>query len=147
MKDETLVYILVGVLLAFTFYYGGSTIMPGGEAVLYKFAEAIKTFEGWFDGSISQRNNNPGNLKNRGQAGVIGEDSQGHAIFANYEAGYNALINQLRLMFYGGSSIYRPDMSINEVFSKYAEGNSAQYAAFVAGHLGVSPDTRLNELV
>lgn len=147
MRDDTLVYLTLGVVLAILIYYGGSTLMTSGNDVLNKFAEAIKQFEGWFEGSASQRNNNPGNLKDRGQTGVIGRDQQGHAIFNTYQAGYDALLNQLRLIVYGGSSIYNPGMSFYDVFSKYAEGNSRQYAEFVAAQLGVSPETRMNQLV
>lgn len=114
---------------------------------LENMARAIMDFEGYFGGSVSERNNNPGNLKNAGQAGVIGQDSQGHAIFESFEAGWNALINQLTIAFDGRSRIYNPDMTLFEFFSKYAEANSTEYADYVANRLGVSPETKLRQLV
>jgi hypothetical protein len=109
-------------------------------------AQAIMEFEGYFEGSVSFRNNNPGNLKYRKQAGSTGADSHGHAIFTTFQEGYAALINQIRMMFSGQSAIYQPGMSLYQVFAKYAEGNSLEYAQFVASRLGVSPDNTLQEI-
>lgn len=111
-----------------------------------RMAKAIMEFEGYFEGSLSWKNKNPGNLKNVGQIGVIGTDSQGHAIFGTFEEGYAALINQIRRMFQGYGSLYQPTMTLYQVFSKYAEGNSREYAQFVASRLGVSPDNTLEEI-
>jgi hypothetical protein len=47
---------------------------------------------------------------------------------------------------FGGSSIYNPGMSLYQVFAKYAEGNSTQYAEFVANRLGVDPRTSLQDI-
>jgi len=111
-----------------------------------RMAKAIMEFEGYFEGSVSYKNKNPGNLKNVGQAGAIGTDNQGHAIFGTFEDGYQALINQIRRMFQGYGTIYQPSMSLYQVFSKYAEGNSRQYAEFVAARLGVSPENTLEQI-
>ena len=141
MKTETLLYLGAGLLIAMLLL--GVISMP--NTFYDRMAKAIMEFEGYFEGSISYQNNNPGNLKFRGQAGSTGADSQGHAIFTTFQDGYRALINQIRLMF-GGSSIYNPTMSLYQVFSKYAEGNSREYAEFVAGRLGVSPQASLQEI-
>jgi hypothetical protein len=117
------------------------------DAVIEKMAQAIKTFEGWTPGSRSYRNNNPGNLKYAGQAGATGQDDQGHAIFDSYASGWNALIRQLKLAFYGGSSVYSPSMSLYAFFQKYAEGNSLQYAEYVAGQIGASAEATLQSLL
>lgn len=121
---------------------GRQLVRPAVETM----ARAIMDFEGWGEGSVSQRNNNPGNIKFAGQKGAIGKDSQGHAIFDSFESGWNALISQLHLMFSGMSRVYNPSMTLREVFSKYAEANSEQYAQFVAQRLGVTANTRLEEL-
>jgi hypothetical protein len=51
------------------------------------------------------------------------------------------------MMFDGRSRVYKKDMSITKVFSIYAEGNSSQYAIFVASRLDVTPDTKLKDLI
>jgi hypothetical protein len=112
---------------------------------LEDFARAIRDFEGWFPGSVSQRNNNPGNLKAAGQYGVVGQDSQGHAIFDSLENGWNALLNQLQMALDGRSRFYHPDMSFHQFFNVYAEANSEPYAQFVASRLGVTPEATLRE--
>lgn len=109
-------------------------------------AEAIKEFEGWNEGSTSWRNDNPGNLKYAGQPGAISSDARGFAIFDCYESGWNALLNQLYIAFNGTSHVYKPSDTLSEFFKKYSEGDTTNYAAFVAGRLGVSVDTRLDEL-
>ncbi len=117
------------------------------KTIYDKIAQAIMEFEGYFEGSVSFRNNNPGNLKYLHQTGSIGVDSQGHAIFETFQDGWNALTRQVMLMFTGRSTIYQPSMTLYEVFKKYAEGNSVEYAQFVATRLGVTPETKLQELV
>lgn len=143
MKTETLLYIGAGLLIAALIF--GGIFMPANS--LYdRMAKAIMEFEGYFEGSVSWKNNNPGNLKLAGQAGAVGADSQGHAIFPDFQTGYRSLVNQVRIMFTAGGSIYNPAMSLYQVFSKYAEGNSREYAEFVAGRLGVSPQASLQEI-
>ncbi len=138
-------YLLAGVFIAYWFFGTGGFMAQSNE-LLERMAEAIKRFEGWFPGSVSYRNNNPGNLKFRGQPGAIGQDEQGHAIFDTYENGWKALLNQLRLIIYGGSQVYKPDMTFYDVFSRYAEANSKEYAEFVAASLGVPPTVRMQDL-
>jgi hypothetical protein len=135
--DKKWILIILGIIGVL--YSGGSIIMGGLDAVVEKMATAIKNFEGWAVGSRSYRNNNPGNLKFAGQAGAVGQDEQGHAIFSDYEAGWAALKRQIRLAFTGGSHVYTLADNLYDFFSKYAEGNSRQYAEYVAGQLGVDP--------
>lgn len=110
------------------------------------WADAIKSFEGWFPGSRSYRNNNPGNLKFVNQAGATGPDETGHAIFDSYNSGWSALIHQLTIATTGVSQVYAPYDTLYDFFKKYAEENSTQYAEFVARRLGVSPYTQIREL-
>jgi hypothetical protein len=123
---------------------GGVALM---ESVVRQMAEAIKDFEGWYAGSRSYRNNNPGNLKFAGQAGATGADESGHAIFQNYEMGWSALLRQLRIAFLGVSRVYSPSDTLYDFFNKYAEANSRAYAEFVAARLSVEPDRTLASLV
>jgi hypothetical protein len=117
------------------------------KPVIEAMARAIQEFEGWYEGSRSWRNNNPGNLKYAGQPGATGQDEQGHAIFDSFQSGWNALIRQLEAAFFGKSAVYSPADSLYSFFHKYAEGNSEEYARFVADYLHVTPETTLAELL
>jgi hypothetical protein len=124
-----------------------SNLGSGAQSVVERMAEAIKAWEsGGNPSAKSFRNNNPGNLKYAGQAGVTGTDEQGHAIFETFEAGWQALLNQLSIAFTGSSRVYSPDDTLYEFFHKYAEANSENYAEYVAAALGVSPDTALRNI-
>ena len=111
-----------------------------------EMARAIMEFEGWFEDSVSQRNNNPGNLKFANQPGTIGTDNAGHAIFESFTMGWNALINQLKMAFENTSRVYTSNDTLLSFFRKYAEADSEHYAFFVADRLGVDPHTRLKNL-
>ena len=55
------------------------------------WANAIAQFEGYNTASsAAARNHNPGNLKFAGQAGAIGQDSRGFAIFPDDITGFQA---------------------------------------------------------
>lgn len=120
------------------------------ESVIDRMAAAIQDFEGWYPGSRSFRNNNPGNLRWFSDSfpwtGATGVDESNHVIFDSYESGLSALKYQLRLAFSGSSSIYSPFDTLYQFFTKYAEGNQDAYARFVAARLGVSPDSTLGSL-
>lgn len=66
------------------------------------WAEATKKHEGWYVGSRSYRNNNPGNFKTSGissymkSLGSIGQDKDGFHIFPTYAKGWDALLQFLR---------------------------------------------------
>ena len=139
MKTEY--YFLLAGIILLHFATSGA-----GMDAIQIIAKAIMDFEGYSPGSVSYRNNNPGNLKNVGQLNVVGTDNQGHAIFPTFQDGWNALIKQVTLMF-GQSSLYNPDMSLYQIFNRYAEANGNSYAQFVARRLGVTPETRLRELI
>lgn len=112
-----------------------------------RIAQAIMSFEGYFQGSRSFVNHNPGNLKYNRQPGAYNKDPDGHAVFISFEDGYVALINLIKGWWRGKSTdTYHPDMTLEQVFAKYAEGNSKEYAKFVAWRLGVEPTTKLKDL-
>lgn len=98
-------------------------------------ASAIQTIEGWFPGSVSQSNNNPGNLKYAGQPGAIGQDASGFAVFPTVAAGTQALDNQIALDASRG-------LTIQQFAAKYApaqdSNNPASYAAQIAAATGLS---------
>ena len=96
-------------------------------------ANAIAQAEGFnVAGSIAQRNNNPGNIGGASNS------------YATLDEGWNALYNQINLMF-SGPSIYSPSMTLAEVGNKYANGDP-NWAINVAATLGVTPDTTLTDL-
>jgi hypothetical protein len=104
-------------------------------------------FEGYSKGSLSYNNHNPGNLKFVGQPGATDKDQFGHAIFESFEAGYDALVNQLLAAALGRyPKLYQPEMSLRDFYDRYATV-STNYADFVARQLGVSPNIEIMELI
>jgi hypothetical protein len=138
---KRILWIIIGAGLIFL---AGKSVL---DTIVNKMAIAIKQFEGWYEGSRSYRNNNPGNLKFANQPGAIGADESGHAIFSSYQAGWSALLRQLRAAFLGTSRVYSPGDTLYSFFSKYAEANSVPYAEYVAAQMGVAPDQTLGSLI
>ena len=126
---------------------------------LWDFASAIQSFEGWWPGSVSYRNQNPGNIKFANQSKAIGKDKQGHAIFASYKDGWDALIYQLKIIANGTSNAFTNrarsdfgikncgDLNIFQFCSIYAEKNYANYATSIATKLGVPQSTKIKTLL
>jgi hypothetical protein len=115
-----------------------------------KFAEAIKQHEGYYIGSRSYRNNNPGNLKFVGQANAIKEANGSFCVFDTYEHGWQALINMITNAVNGKSQIYSPTMTVLQFFEKYApsadSNDPKRYAEAVATYVGFSVNSELEEL-
>lgn len=92
--------------------------------------------------SRAERNNNPGNLEYRGQAGATPEAGSGR--FAKFESpseGVTALARQLQL--YGQRGLD----TISEIINKYApagENNTKAYIDNLTRRLGVAPDEELD---
>ncbi len=117
-----------------------------------KFCEAVKEHEGWFPGSRSQRNNNPGNFrcsKLMTELGAIRCDDN-FSVFPNYETGWKALVqfityackNELRA--YKDKTIY----GFFEVYAPSGDNNTPRrYAEIVAKAVGVSPNTKMKDLM
>lgn len=106
-------------------------------------AAAIQQMEGWFPGSLSYRNNNPGNLRPGSLAvGAVGS-SGGYAVFPDYATGYAALTGLIQSPGYW-------NLTLTQFFAKYApsadNNNPAAYAASVANMLGVDPNTPISQL-
>ena len=110
---------------------------------LDRWAMAIMEFEGYSKGSVSYRNNNPGNLKWPGGK----HDAGGHSIFPTFRDGWDRLVYQLEIATDGRSRVYNPEMNLYEFFGKYAERHSIEYAEFVAKRLDVDPaETKIKDL-
>lgn len=126
-------------------------ILDGYKPSVKDLAEAIKIHEGWFKGSRSQRNNNPGNLRFVGQPGTTGQDSKAFAIFKTYEDGFAALCRLITNAKEGKSKVYKPEMTLLEFFGVYApsfdHNDPNAYAKFVAQKCKCSIDLKIKELV
>ncbi len=124
------------------------TAKTGLDSIIESMASAIRDWESGGDlNALSYHNNNPGNLKFAGQANVTGVDSQGHCIFDTYANGWAALKRQIRAWFLGTSAVAGPSDTFYSLFGHYAEANSGNYAEFVAGKLGVDPNSTLGSLI
>ena len=114
---------------------------------LEDLAQAIKEYEGYYLNSVSDRNNNPGNLKySPYQMGV----RDGFAYFSTHELGWQALIYQLTIAADGRSYVYDPEMTLYQFFNIYApssENSPDLYASTVIEQLGISPETKLKEFI
>jgi hypothetical protein len=115
------------------------------DAVISKIADAIAFAEGYFvSGSRPRRNHNPGDLELDVTGKGVGKDGP-YLMYANEKDGREALEHQVRLMF-GGSHIYKPSMTIAEIARHYTATDQALWARNVASHLGVTVDTRLDDI-
>jgi hypothetical protein len=116
------------------------------------FCLKIQSYEGYYEGSRSFRNLNPGNLKFRqGMLLAIGQDSAGFAKFATYKDGFMALTNKIRNACEGKSTVYFPDDTILQFFQKYApafdNNRPDRYAKYVADGLGVDTSFKIKYLL
>lgn len=113
--------------------------------LLNEMCLGIQSMEGWYEGSRSWRNRNPGNLVFVGQPGATKEPNGRFAVFPTYEAGFQALKNMILNAAKGKSKIYYPEMNLLLFFSVYAPSNDGnnptKYAEHVAKRMGVNPAT------
>jgi len=115
---------------------GGFMRGGGAGAVGDKILDAIQKQEGWFPGSLSFRQNNPGNLKFGPFAkahGATGAGAGGHAIFPDYATGRAALRALVETKGAG--------KSLAQISQWYAEGpqGGMHWAQGVAKYAGVDP--------
>ncbi len=118
-------------------------------AAVDSLAAAIQTHEGYFPGSLSYRQNNPGNLRYAGQAGAL-PGSAGFAVFPSYDAGLSALKNQIRLDASRGSDAAgRPVVTVSDLISSWAPSNENDTGAYIASvslQTGFDPSAALDSL-
>jgi hypothetical protein len=121
---------------------------------LVQLAYAIQQFEGWYKGSLSYRNNNPGNLKWSPLMDELGlKKSDGFVKFQTYMQGLFALLHDLHSKCLGKTSTnLGPKSTVLELFKTYApasdKNNPEGYAKFVVGKIdGATLDTELGDLV
>jgi hypothetical protein len=131
------------------------TIPPAPESKLESFCEAIKRHEGWYPGSRSWRNNNPGNCRysSVGYAsmyGKVGKDAQNFAVFRDYTTGWLYLNNLVKAKI-----AKHPTWSIERFFGDEGEGyapasddnDSKRYAQVVAKAVGLSPTDPMSKIL
>lgn len=126
-------------------------ITPPPTSKIEAWADATQQHEGWFPGSRSYRNNNPGNIKYVGQPSAIGSDSLGFCIFATYADGRKSLTDMLIRAATPPAEGYNPEMTLVQFYERYApssdNNNPLAYAQFVARKIGVTVDTQIKNLV
>jgi hypothetical protein len=117
------------------------------------WAEQIKIHEGYFPGSASYRNNNPGNF--RCSSLIMGELGatkcvNNLAVFPDYETGWKALKQFLVYACTDKLRSYKSTMTLLDFYKVYApsadNNNPLNYATCVAKGLGVTVDTRISTL-
>lgn len=113
-------------------------------------ANAIQTQEGFYPGSVSYTNNNPGNLMYAGQAGATAGPG-GFAVFSTYAAGYQALQNQITLDAVRGTDANgMPVNTLGDLISSWAPASAgndtASYISSVTQQTGYSASDDLLSL-
>lgn len=120
--------------------------------------------EGWFPGSLSYVNNNPGNLKFVGQPLALNtgpKDGSELCKFANYGDGYKTLYDMFLDDCSGKSEVHPATETVTEYYQGimvkgvYVNGyapssdnnDPISYAAGAAGAMNVSTNTQLKDLL
>jgi hypothetical protein len=131
---------------------------PGPEKVpapipVKNFALAIQRYEGYYAGSVSFVNHNPGNMKYTDltrDLGALRADSRGFCVFASYADGLWALCRFITLAKQNKLKSYK-NCTVRSFIASYApkgdKNDPERYARTVAGWLGVSPDALLATLL
>ena len=86
---------------------------------LEAMADAGMHHEGWYPGSRSYRNRNPGNLRASPLPHTM--DNADYCVFPSFEDGYHALLAELRMKATGANQHgIGPDSTLNELYDVYA---------------------------
>lgn len=102
---------------------------------LEALCDAVQHHEGWYPGSRSYRNRNPGNLRSSPYTAT--EDKDGYGVFDSLVHGYTALMYDLRAKVTGHSEHgLTPNSTLDDLFDVYAprsdKNNPNAYAVDVA---------------
>ncbi len=112
-------------------------------------AAAIQNQEGYYPGSRSYRNNNPGNLVYVGQAGAT-SDPDGFAVWPTYAAGLQGEKNQIVLDATRGADVNgNPIYTLADLITSWAppgKNDTAGYLAAVSAQTGYDPSAPLSSL-
>lgn len=123
----------------------GARRIRRGVGDLKTVADKIQSIEGWYPGSVSYRNNNPGNLRYPTPIlGATSVDQNGFLVFPDYATGRAAEEHQITLDASRG-------MSILDFTNKYAPASDSNdpssYAASIADASGVSMNDPLSAAI
>lgn len=115
--------------------------------LIESIGDAIATMEGFYkSGSISQRLNNPGNLRSWGSYPIV----DGYVQFPDAATGWQALYDQINKNIGRGLNLvefFSGKPGVYGGYSPAADKNDPRgYAQYVAGQLGVSPQVPLNSI-
>jgi hypothetical protein len=120
-------------------------------AAVDSLAAAIQTQEGYYPGSLSYQNNNPGNLVYVGQPGAS-PGAGGFASFNTYANGLSALKNQITLDATRGTDANgNPITDVADLLNSWApasdpRNNPDAYIASVTAQTGYDPYAPLSTL-
>ena len=107
-------------------------------------ADAIMSFEGWNAGSRSQRNRNPGNLRDSSIPHL--KDAGNYCVFSSLQSGYEALLRELTAKFIGENAHgIGPDSTLRELMNVYAPAGDDNQPAIYANYVAVYLQKSLNE--
>jgi len=117
-------------------------------------ADAIQRVEGYIppnaqypQGSLAYQNNNPGNLRYAGQPGAVQACTQNNGCFAKfptYDAGYQALENQIQIQAAQGQTL---SQFINQYAPPADKNNTSAYLSTLVAATGASADTPLTDVI
>ena len=115
-------------------------------------AQAIAEAEGFFvPGSIPARAHNPGDLTQGdfGDTGVYLTSSSGAQIivYPDDQAGWNALYEKLQNIANGTSSVYSPDMTLQQFADKWTSTQQSSWAENVASSIGADINSVIGGLL
>jgi hypothetical protein len=114
---------------------------------IVQFAQAIAHAEGFnVSGSAPDRAHNPGAIKVPGWSGPV-TGTQGISVFASDDEGWQALYRQLNLIATQRSGVYTLNMTIEDMARRWTSTAQSAWAGHVASALGVSPSTRLSQVL
>lgn len=112
-------------------------------------AQAIQQQEGYYPGSLAYQNNNPGNLVYAGQAGAT-PGAGGFASFSSYNAGYQAMLNQINLDASRGTDASgNPTTTVSQLLTSWAppsQNDTASYISNVSASTGFDANAPLSSL-
>ena len=126
---------------------GTSKLGLGSSSMVDSISQAIAQMEGYnTPGTLAARNNNPGNLRSGpGQIGTSG----GFAVFPDASTGWAALNNQVQLNIDRGLTLnefFAGKPGLYAGFAPSADSNNpTQYAQFVAGRVGIDPNSPISD--
>lgn len=149
-------WIILGILAALALVGGGGVavevaVVSDLDARVKRFADGIEIAEGYnVAGSLPNRLNNPGDLKDDITGTAIGTDAaSGLMIYGSYADGRAALEHQVRLALTNQSHIYNAAMTLEEFAIHYVGTNlqeAADWANNVAAAIGASIDTPIGQV-